>query len=79
MQASLSSHHDKGEVIGGVVYESRDVGADRYPSFYYDGEYRCRLGGIAGQADAPGDSGGTHHLDARWTTAGSAPHRTETR
>ena len=63
----------------GCMYESRDVGADRYTGVYHDDVNRCRLGGIAGQADAPGDSGGTHHLDARWTTAGSAPHRTATR
>ena len=37
------------------------------------------MGGITGQADAPGDSGGTHHLDARRTTAGSQTHRTTSR
>ena len=63
----------------GCMYESRDVGADRYTGVYHDHEYRCRLGGIAGQADAPGDSGSTHYLDARWSTAGSAPHRTAAR
>jgi len=37
------------------------------------------MGGIAGQVDAPGDSGGTHHLDTRWATAGSATHRATAR
>ena len=37
------------------------------------------MGGITGQVDAPGDSGGTHHLDTRRTTAGSATHRATAR
>ena len=65
--------------IGGVVYESRDVGADRHTGVYNDHEYRRRLGGTTGQVDAPRDSGGSHHQHARWSTAGSAPHRATTR
>ena len=37
------------------------------------------MGGTTGQADAPGDSGGTHHLDTRRTTAGSQTHRATAR
>ena len=37
------------------------------------------MGGIAGKADAPGDSGGTHYLYTRWTTAGSQTHRATAR
>ena len=37
------------------------------------------MGGIAGQADAPRDSGGTHHQHTRWATAGSATHRATAR
>ena len=37
------------------------------------------MGGFAGQADAPGDSGGTHHLDTRRATTGSATDRATSR
>ena len=37
------------------------------------------MGGTAGQVDATGDSGGTHHQHLGRATAGSATHRATTR